>query len=118
MRPQARGIVVAFALGVPLVESTASVQMWDLASLRAFAGLTADQWKSVNRSEPQARILDTQEKREVAVIGVARVRATTSCFLSKFLDIESFKKNPAVLRIRKFVRPIDSRDLEGFSLEP
>jgi len=85
--------------------------------LRAFANLNADQWGAVKRGEPQARVLDTQEKREVAVVGVARLKATTACFVTKFQDIENFKKNPGVLRIRKFELPLDPQNLEGFSLE-
>jgi len=95
----------------------ANAQPWDLADLRVFAGLTSDQWNAVDLGDPQARVLETQEKREVAIVGVAHLRATTACFVAQLQDIENFKKNPAVLRIRKFVRPVDSRDLEGFSLE-
>jgi len=109
------GIIFA-ALLIPLV-AAAGAETWDLAALRAFASLTADQWKAVNRGEVQARVLDTHEKREVAVVGVAHLRATTACFITKFQDIEAFKKNPAVLRIRKFMPPVGQHDLEGFSLE-
>src|SRR6185312_14381009 len=97
MRFPARG-TLAFALLVPLVAS-AGAETWDPAALRVFASLTADQWKAVNRGEVQARVLDTHEKRELAVVGVAHLRATTACFVTKFQDIETFKKNPAVLRI-------------------
>jgi hypothetical protein len=115
MRFPARS-TLALALLVPLVAS-AGAETWDLAALRVFASLTADQWKAVNRGEVQARVLDTPEKREVAVVGVAYLRATTACFVTKFQDIETFKKNPAVLRIRKFTPPVGQQDLEGFSLE-
>src|SRR5208337_2245396 len=47
----------------------------------------------------------------------AHLRATTACFITKFQDIETFKKNPAVLRIRRFTPPVGPQDLEGFSLE-
>jgi hypothetical protein len=104
------------ALLIPLV-AVAGAETWDLAGLRSFATLTADQWKAVNRGEVQARVLDTHEKREVAVVGVAHLRATTACFVTKFQDIETFKKNPAVLRIRKFMPPVGPQDLEGFRLE-
>lgn len=115
MRFPARG-TLAFALLVPLV-APAGAETWDLAALRVFASLTADQWKAVNSGVVQARVLNTQEKREVAVVGVAHLRATTACFVTKFQDIETFKKNPAVLRIRKFTPPVGPKDLEGFSLE-
>jgi hypothetical protein len=116
MRFPARGML-AFALLVPLVAHNAGAETWDLAGLRAFASLTADQWKAVNRGDVQARVLDTHEKREAAVVGVAHLRATTARFVTKFQDIETFKQNPAVLRIRKFMPAVGLQDLEGFSLE-
>ena len=119
MRSQAcHAVLVVALLAVLLAARRVNAQPWDLSDLHAFSGLTADQWKAVDRGDPQARVLETQEKREVAVVGVTHVRATTACFVAQLQDIENFKKNPAVLRIRKFVRPIDPRDLEGFSLEP
>jgi len=116
MRFPAPGIVF-LALLAPPVAPNAGAETWDLAALRAFASLTAGQWKAVNRGDVQARVLDTHEKREVAVVGVAHLRATTACFITKFQDIETFKKNPAVLRIRRFTPPVGPQDLEGFSLE-
>ena len=111
------GIAILALWALLVAPRPARAETWDLATLRALAGLTSDQWGAVNRGEPQARVLDTQEKREVAVVGVARLKATAACFVTKFQDIENFKKNPAVLRIRKFVQPVDPQNLEGFSLE-
>ena len=117
MRSQVRHAIVVVALLAVVATGRANAQTWDFDDLRAFSGLRADQWKAVDGGDPQARVLETQEKREVAVVGVAHVRVNTPCFIAQLQDIENFKKNPAVLRIRKFVRPVDSRDLEGFSLE-
>ncbi len=109
--------LVALALILPLVAATANTETWDLAALRSFAGLTADQWKAVNHGDVQASVLDTREKQEVAVVGVAHLRATTACFLAKFQDIETFKKNAAVLRIQRFMAPVSPQDLQGFGLD-
>ena len=117
MRSQVRHAIVVVALLAAVATGRVNPQKWNLDDLRAFSGLTPDQWKAVDSGNPQAKVLDTQQKREVAVVGVAHVRANTACFIAQLQDIENFKKNPAVLRIRKFVRPIDPRDLEDFSLE-
>jgi hypothetical protein len=117
MRFQTPAVLVVVAVVVPLVMPVASAQTWDLSALRAFASLTNDQWNAVVHGDPQAKVLETREKREVAVVGAARLKATTACFVARFQEIENFKKNPAVLRIRKFVPPVDPRDLEGFRLE-
>jgi len=116
MRFQTSGTVVVAVL-LTLAASTAGAQTWGFDGLRAFARLTEDQWKAVNNGDAQARVLGTQQKREVAVVGVARLRATTACFAANFQDIENFKKNPAVLRLRKFMPPVGPQDFEGFSLE-
>jgi hypothetical protein len=57
----------------------------------------------------QAKVLDTQDSREVAVVGVARVRASTACFVTMLTDIEDFKINPDGLRIRKIEKPLGAR---------
>lgn len=106
------------AFGVSLTAPLMAAQPFDPEALRVFASLTEDQWNDVNRGVPQARVLDTREKREVAVVGVARLQATTACFLSKFQDIETFKKNPVVLRIGKIGLPVDPHSLDGFQIEP
>lgn len=117
MRFQASGSFLVAGL-LPLVAASAGAQRWDLAALRAFTTLTPDQWNAVNRGIVQAEILRTQTPGEVAVIGVARVRASTACFLTRFRDIEKFKKSPDVLNIEKFEPPLEPRVLAGFRLQP
>lgn len=85
--------------------------------LRDVSGLTGDEWKAVDRGEVQARVLDTQNSREVAIVGVAWLEAGTDCFISAFQDIEEFKQSPDVLRIQKFGTPLQQRDLRDFRLE-
>ena len=109
--------VAALSVVLSLTAPFAAAQAFDPEALRAFASLTADQWNAVNRGEPQAKVLETREKREVAVVGGAHLHATTDCFVAKFQDIENFKKNPAVLRIGKITLPVDAQNLEGFQLE-
>ena len=94
-----------------------SGEPWGPGDLQAFAGLTANQWQAVKRDGPQARIVDTKEKREVAVVGIAHLRSTAACFTTMLRDIEDFKQSPAVLRIRKFDKPVEPQDLEGLRLE-
>ena len=94
-----------------------SGEPWGPGDLQALAGLTADQWQAVQRGGPQARIVDTKENREVAVFGIAHLHSTAACFTTMLRDIENFKKDPAVLRIRKFEKPVEPHDLEGLRLE-
>ena len=116
MRSAAASVFVGLFSMLAACAST-HAQDWGDTALRTFAGLTEDQWTSVNRGELQVNTLDTPGKREVAVVGVARLRATTACFITTLQDIENFKKSPPVLRIRKFAIPMSPQDLEGFSLQ-
>jgi hypothetical protein len=117
MRSQVRHAIVGVVLLAAVATGRANAQNWDLGDLRAFSGLTADQWKAVDSGNSQAKVLDTSEKREVAIVGVAHLQATSACFVAQLQDIENFKKNPAVLRVRKFGRTVAPRDLKEFSLE-
>ena len=104
-------------LGALLVASPSKAQTWDLTALHSFAGLTEDQWRAAAQGEVETRILDAKHDREVAVVGLARLRASTACFLAQFRDIENFKKSPLVLQIHKLVPPVGPRDFEEFSLD-
>jgi len=105
---------LGLCVGITPIEAARAL---DPDALRAFANLTAAEWNDVHRGLPRAKILDSSEKRDVAVVGVARVRAGTTCFLTKFQDIENFKKSPDVLRIGKVSLPVDPHSLDGFRLE-
>jgi hypothetical protein len=107
-----------FLLALLPGQGAARGQTWDLDALRAFSGLTQEQWNAVKRGEIGVRVLDTGEPTEVAIAGAARVQAATRCFTAQLEDIETFKKSPSVLRIKKLASPLDRTDLDEFSLEP
>jgi len=110
--------IVFLAFVASAASERGDAQTWDITALRSFSGLTPDQWKAVEGGEIEARVLDTERKNEVAVAGAARLRASAACFVERFQDIESFKKNAAVLRIEKFSPPPSPLDLAHFALEP
>jgi hypothetical protein len=92
MRSQALGTLVV-VMAVQLAASRrANAQTWDFNDLRLFAGLTADQWKAVDCGNPQARVLETHEKREVAIVGVAHPQAGAACFVGLLQDIEKLQE--------------------------
>jgi hypothetical protein len=114
-------LAIALALLAPLCTAQSfdpAALRVEEAALRAFTRLTPDQWNAVKRGEVQAKVLDTQEKREVAVVGATRVHSSATCFATRFQDIEAFKKNPAVLKIRKLQRPVNPQDFDELTLEP
>jgi hypothetical protein len=109
---------ILLAASIAMAAGRGRPQPLDVNTLRSFAGLTEDEWQEVERGEVVGKILETHEGREVAVLGVSRVRASATCFVEKLRDIESFKRSSAVLRIRKFGQPVLPEDLEPLTLDP
>jgi hypothetical protein len=116
-KPLLRFAVAALLITAGSPASRAAEQPMDLKTLITFLGFTENESEKAARSEVVAKILGTPEKREVAIVGVSRVEANTECFLARFRDIETFKRNPAVLRIGKLVTPIGIDDLERLTLD-
>ncbi len=101
----------------PMVVSHTEPRVGGLDVLRNLVSLNADEVAAIDRGEPVVKTLDAQEKREVAIVAVAWVRAPKECFVEKVKDIEHFKKNPAVLQIGKFQNPAQKRDLDRLTLD-
>ncbi|MBZ5608266.1 MAG: hypothetical protein LAP38_08415 [Acidobacteriia bacterium] len=87
-------------------------------SLCRLAALTDEEWQLLEGGNVVSKALKPNHERELAVAGVARVRASRECFLERFRDIESFKKSPSVRQIGKLSAPSDAWDLAGLSLDP
>ena len=86
-------------------------------SLCKLAALTNDEWKLVEGGGVVSKVLEPNHEREMAVAGVARIRASRACFLEHFRNIESFKKGPSVRQIGKFSEPIDLRNLARLTFD-
>jgi hypothetical protein len=63
------------------------------------------------------RTLDSSHKREVATLGVTRIKVTPEYYIQQLVDIVRFKKSDAVLQIGKFSHlPVPS-DVAAMTLE-
>lgn len=80
--------------------------------------MTDEEWNFAQGGRLIGKVLSARNKHEVAVAGVARVRAQRSCFLEKLRDIETFKKTPSVRQIGKLSTEINVQDLDRLTLEP
>lgn len=89
----------------------------DLGTLREAASLSGDEWEALNKGEVLAKVLDTQNKREVAIVGIAHLQASADCFVASFRDIENFKDSPDILKIEKLDKRLRPSDLKKFRLE-
>lgn len=85
--------------------------------LAASFGLTSADLARLDRGEVVSRTLDASDNREVATLGVARVRMTPEFYADRLGDIANFKKDEAVLQIGTFGDPPELRDVNGLTLE-
>jgi hypothetical protein len=91
------------------------------ASARAFLTGTFNLSKSdldrVDAGQVVTRTLDAADKREVATLGVVRIRITPEFYVDRFQDIVSFKKNEAVLQIGTLGNPPAVAEMAGMTLD-
>ena len=86
------------------------------AFLRTYAGFTSQDLARVAAGTAVARSL-TAEPDEVAVAGAVFMAVPRQTWVERFRDIESFKRNPAVLAIGRFASPPSASDMRSLSLE-
>ena len=96
---------------------------WRVDDLRRFLhlageGLTPNDWKVADQGGIAVKMPSSANPQEVVVLGLTRVKANTSCFLTQFEDIEEFRKSPGFHRVRKVGTPPRDADLAAMRLTP
>ena len=85
---------------------------------REYVGLNDEQIAAIRNGKAIAKIVESRTPDEVFVFGAVYVESTPDKYLKFASDIDSLRKLPNYLAIRKFSDPPQLSDLEGFSLEP
>jgi hypothetical protein len=80
--------------------------------------LTDSDLAAAAEGRPVGKLLKTQDKREVAAVGLIRINLTHDAFLKRFRDIVWFKQGPGVLKVGKLSESPRVSDLEALTLEP
>lgn len=109
------GFSYAALKGWTTAEETAN-QFDPQAFLRTYAGFTGQDLVRVSAGTAVARSL-TAEPDEVAVAGAVFMGIARQVWVERFRDIESFKRNPAVLAIGKFGSTPSASDMRSLSLD-
>ena len=86
--------------------------------LRDQAGFSDSAIADVERGKSFAKLLHSDEKREIAVLGVVQVDVPKKFFVDRFRNIVTFKKSYAVPEIGMFSEPPRLDDLNGLSVPP
>jgi hypothetical protein len=84
--------------------------------LRTIAGFSDGDVERVSEGRLVAKLLHSEERRELAVMGVVQAAISREFYLRKFRDITNFKRNYAVPQICKFSDPPQLSDLDGLEL--
>ena len=91
--------------------------------LRAFAaliaafGLSAAEIAQIDRGQIVARTLGVTNEREVATLGVVRIRTTPENYVERLRDIARFKRTPDILQIGTFSESPREGDLAALTIE-
>jgi hypothetical protein len=64
-----------------------------------------------------SRTLGVSDRREVATLGIVRMRITPEFYVERLSDIGNFKRDEAVLQIGTFSTPPDLRDVSRLTLD-
>lgn len=80
-------------------------------------GLSTVEIGRLDRNDVVARSLDVKNKREVATLGVVRIRTSPAKYVEKLADIASFKKTTDVLQIGVFSDVPTLADVAAMTIE-
>ena len=90
-------------------------------SARAFLassfGVSSDEIETIDNGHVMVRTLAARDPREVATLGVVRVRVTPEFYVEQLADIVRFKRTEPVLQIGRFGNPPDLRDVADLTLD-
>jgi hypothetical protein len=73
--------------------------------------------KRLDSGEVISRTLDVKNGREVATLGIVRIRTPASVYVERLADIATFKKTDDILQIGRFSSPPRLEDVASLSLE-
>ena len=79
--------------------------------------VTSAEMGRIDGGQVVARSIPTGDPREVATLGVVRMRATPEFYAKQLTDIVAFKRDAAVLQIGRFGSVPDINDVAGLTLD-
>jgi hypothetical protein len=110
----ATAIFLLFSFALAAASQTAEPDHF----FREYVGLKNDQIAAIQHGKAFAKVLDSTNPDEVFVFGAVHVESTPERYLRFASDVDSLRKLPNYLAIRRFNDPPQLSDREGFTLEP
>jgi hypothetical protein len=87
------------------------------AFLTAAFGLSAGDMARIDNWQVVARTLDVENRREVATLGIIRIKTTPEIYVEHLVDIVQFKRTDGVLQIGTFGTPAKPKDVAALTLD-
>jgi hypothetical protein len=84
--------------------------------LRESIGLTADQLAAATRGEAVVKVLDTRERRDVAVFGITTVAVSREAYVARVRDARTWLQTPTRSRFGLFSAPAIPADVQAFTV--
>lgn len=111
--------VTVMVCGTSWVLATTEVQRQDaaLAFLQTNFSLSDADLRALEQYRPVSRTLDASDGREVATLGVTRLRVPAEFYVDQLRHVAEFKRNASVLQIGVFSTPARMEDVDGLTLE-
>jgi len=101
-----------------LLAATAAASSDPSRSFLATAvGLSTTEITRLDRGEVVARTLDVKNKREVATLGVVRIKTSPEQYVARMSDIATFKRTPDILQIGTFSDVPTLADVAALTIE-
>lgn len=79
--------------------------------------LSAADIQRLDGGQVVSRTLDVDNRREVATLGIIRIKTPPSAYVERLADITVFKRTPDVLQIGRFGNPPQLRDVASLDID-
>jgi len=112
------GVRLALSLAlVALVSSGASTVDPARAFLMTAFNLTAAEIGRIDNGQVVSRTLDVRNRREVATLGIVRIKTSPSTYVERLSDIATFKRTDNILQIGTFGTPSQPGDVASLTID-
>src|SRR5262245_23893598 len=110
-------LMIPLALMTLVAATVASTSDPARAFLMSAFKLSAAEIGRLDGGQVVSRTLDVENGREVATLGIVRIRTTPSTYVERLADIATFKRTDDVLQIGKFSSPPRPEDVASLTIE-
>jgi hypothetical protein len=79
--------------------------------------LSAAEIERIDGGEVISRTLDAEHRREIATLGIVRIKTSPATYVERFTDIAAFKRTGDVLQVGMFTRPPQLQDIASLTID-